>query len=276
MGLILYPPKTPIAFTVFDFPIHYYGIIMACVMLLGIFLSSFLISKKYSKHQSDTFLDFIPSVIIFSIIGARLFYVVGDIDFYFKKPIEVLLINHGGLSFWGGLIFGIASFIFFAKKNHLNLFAYFDILALVMPLCQALGRLGNYFNQEAYGLPYEGPLKLYVNLNYRLDDFLDKEFYHPTFLYESILNLLVFIILLTLFLKVKNLKEGSIFYLYLIFYSIVRIIVEYFRIDSVLSFGEVHIATIISFLVLIISLFLFSRHSFNHWFTGHLGRFFNF
>lgn len=253
--LILYPPKTPIALTLFNFPIYWYGIFMVLAIFIAIILSYFLIKKRYSKLVAETFLDFIPFVIIFSIIGARLFYILGNIDFYIHNPIEIILINHGGLSFWGGLIFGIASFNFFCKKNKLELLKLFDVLAISLPLAQSIGRWGNYFNQEAFGKPCidNAFLKLYVDLSHRAQDYLDFQYFHPTFLYEGVLNFLLFIFLITFYLKNKNLKNGTIFYLYLICYSIIRIIIENIRIDSVLNIFNIPIATLISLLILILA-----------------------
>lgn len=228
---------------------------MVSAIFTAIILSYFLIKKKCSKADSELFLDFIPSVIIFSIIGARLFYVLGNITYYSKNLVEIFLINHGGLSFWGGLFFGIISFIFFCKKNKLEFLKFFDVISVTLPLAQSIGRWGNYFNQEAYGAPTNGFLKLYIDLRHRNIDYLDVQYFHPAFLYESILNLILFIFLLILFLKGKNLKTGTIFYLYLICYSLIRILVESVRIDSVLNVLNIPVAMIISVFVLIIGLY---------------------
>lgn len=260
MSLILYPPKTSIAFTLFNFPIYFYGIIMVSAIFLGIILSYFLIKKRYSKACAELFLDFIPMVIIFSILGARLFYILGNLNYYILNPLEIIFINHGGLSFWGGLTFGTLSFLFFLKKNKLPLSGFFDSIAVTLPLSQAIGRWGNYFNQEAYGAPYDGFLKMFVDLKHRPIDYINFEYFHPAFLYESVLNLILFVFLLVLFLKKKNLKSGTIFYLYLICYSIIRIIVESIRIDSVLDVFNMPVAMVISFIVLISGIILILKN----------------
>lgn len=259
MSFIIYPPQNPIAFVIFNHPIYWYGIIITTAIFIGITFSYLLVLKKFSKKEAETFLDFFPFVIIFSIIGARLFYILGNTVFYFKNPLEIIMINHGGLSIWGGLFFGISSFIFFCKKYKTDALKIFDILALSMPLCQAIGRWGNYCNQEAYGRPSDFFIKLYVDFKYRNPELITTEYYHPAFLYESILNLLLFFLLVFIFFKFK-LKKGTIFYLYLIFYSIIRIFVESFRIDSVLYLNNFPVASVISFVVLIISLILLLKN----------------
>ncbi len=260
MNFVIFPPKSPVAFNFFDIPIYWYGIIMTASIFIGLIISYILILKKYSKNEAENFLDFIPFVIIFAIIGARIFYVFGNLDFYLNRPYEIIMINHGGLSIWGGLFFGILSFIFFSKKYKLNSLKLFDVLALTMPFCQAIGRWGNYFNQEAYGKPVNSFIKLFVDLKHRNAELLSTQFYHPAFLYESLLNLVLFFLLLIIFLKNKNLKNGTIFYLYLIFYSIIRMFVESFRIDSVLYVNNFPIASVISFVVLIIAIILLIKN----------------
>ncbi len=260
MEFIIYPIKNPVAFNLFNFPIRYYGIIMALSFFVGIFFTYFLIQKKYSKTESEIFLDFIPYNVIFAVIGARIFYVLGNFSFYSHYPKEIFLINHGGLSIWGGILFSIPLFIYFTKKYKLDTLKFLDITSITLPMCQSIGRWGNYFNQEAYGAPYNGFLKLFVDYPYRKDGYYNYSYYHPAFLYESILDLLLFILLFVLFLKCKKLNKGTIFYLYLFFYSTIRIIVENLRIDSILDFYSIPIATIISLSILIFSGFMIIKN----------------
>ena len=233
--------------------------ILAFSILVGFFVSNIIISKKYSKSDVIFFNDNMPYTVFVSIIGARLFYCIGDYKYYLKYPLEIIMINHGGLSIFGGIIFGIFFLYLLSKKNNISIYKFGDILALVMPLCQAIGRWGNFINQEAYGLPYNGFIKLFVDSKHRIEKFIDVEYYHPTFLYESMLDLLIFFVLVLLFLKTNKLRTGTIFYLYLIFYSIARIIVENLRIDSVCLIFGIHVATIISILVIFVSMILLKR-----------------
>ena len=264
--ITIYPINNPVAFFVFDFPIRWYGFILCFSIFTGIFLGNYYALKKYNKIDADIFTDSIFPVVIFSIIGARIFYVLGDFSFYFKNPIEIIMINHGGLSIFGAILFGILTLFFYLYLMKVEILKYFDIYALVMPLCQSIGRLGNYFNQEAFGLPSHGFFKLFVDDMYRPERFANVKFFHPTFLYESILNLILFLLLICIFFKFKNYKKGLVFSLYLIFYSIIRLFVENLRIDSVLNICNIPVADILSVITLLggfIILFYIKKHPVN-------------
>lgn len=264
--MILYPPQSPIALNVLGYDIRWYGIVLAFSMLVGIIFCCKVISKKYSRQDADKFLAMVPLLIIFSLIGARWFYVLGDSSFYTDYPKEILMINHGGLSIFGAIFFGMIFLFVYSAAHKINLFKYADIIALVMPLCQAIGRWGNFCNQEAYGLPSDGFIKLFVDQAHRYPGYLDISYYHPAFLYESVLNLILFFILLIVYKKLPNARQGTIFYLYLISYSSIRIVTEGFRLDSIINVANIPVATLISFVILVVSLclFLFSNKRFNN------------
>ena len=264
MDFVIYPPTSPIAFEIFNFSIRWYGIILAFSIFTGVILGYFLFLKKEGKKAAEVFLDSIFHVVVFSIIGARIFYIIGDFNFYSNHPKEMILINHGGLSIYGAIIFGILTLIIYLSLKKENIYRYLDFFALLMPLCQAIGRWGNYFNQEAFGKPSLSFLKLFVDYTQRPLAYANYEYFHPTFLYESVLNFILFLILILLFLK-KDLKNGIIFSLYLIFYSIIRIIIESIRIDSVMNISSIPIATILSIAILLFGLlnlfFIFKKTS---------------
>ncbi len=264
MEFIIYPAKTPILGHLFGFPVRFYGLIMAIVFTVGVIFSYLLIKKKYSIKESDLFSDYSPLVILVSLVGARIFYILGSFDYYINNPKEIIMLNHGGLSIFGAIFFGLAILFFLSKKMSFNYYAHLDVIAVVFPLCQAIGRFGNYFNQEAFGLPSNSFFKLYVDEIYRPEKYLDFQYFHPTFLYESIFDIIIFLILLTLFLFKNNLKKGTIACLYLILYSVVRFTIEGIRIDSVLNFSNIPIVQIICVLVFfisIISLILINKKS---------------
>lgn len=252
--LIIYPPKSPIIGTFFDYPIRYYGLIMAFTFVLGISLGYFLIKRKISKQDSELFLDYSPLVIFFSVIGARLFYIFGDLNYYLKNPLEIIMINHGGISIFGAIFMGLLSLYLLSKNKKFDFLKHLDIIAVVFPLCQAIGRFGNYFNQEAYGAPTNGFLKLYVDKYHRYENFINYDFFHPTFLYESILDLFLFFILLNVLFIKNNFKKGTIACIYLISYSTIRLFIEQIRVDSVLNIGNIPIVQLICILVLILSI----------------------
>ncbi len=254
MELIIHSPNNPIFCQIFDLTIRWYGIFLTIALFFGVLLSYFLIKKRYHEKDADAFLDVSPFLILFSIIGARFFYVVGDWEFYSKNLNEIFLINHGGISIYGGIIFGLifsVTYSFFKKINPLK---YLDIFAIALPLAQSVGRWGNFFNQEAYGKPSNCFLKLYISPENRLSQYKNIDFYHPVFLYESILDFVVFMTLLTLFLKFKNLKKGVLTCLYLIAYAIIRFFLEYIRTDSVLDCFGLHVAQVISLGFVVVSL----------------------
>ncbi len=261
MNIVLISPKTSIAFYIFNYPIKFYGLIMALSMLFAAIVGYNLIKKYFNNLKAQNFLDLIPFTILFSIIGARIFYVLGDFKFYLNNLDEIIKINHGGLSIFGGIIFGLIFLLIYSKHKKENAFYYLDIFSCVLPLAQSLGRWGNFFNQEAFGAPTNGFLKLYIDYFHRPIGYQNFEFFHPTFLYESVLDFILFIFLFW-FYKKNNKNFGLTFCLYLIFYSLIRLFVENIRIDSVLSLNSFHIASLISvilFFVGLITLFILKR-----------------
>ena len=164
MEFIIYPAKTPILGQIYGCPIRYYGVIMALAFVVGIVFAYYLFNKKLSKIEANYFLDYSPIVIFASIVGARLFYIIGALDYYLMYPKEMIMLNHGGLSIFGAIFFGLIAIFALSKKYSFNFLSHLDVIAVVFPLCQALGRWGNYFNQEAYGLPTNGVIKLFVGI----------------------------------------------------------------------------------------------------------------
>ena len=225
---------------------------MSLSMLIGLIII-FLIRNKYFKEIStDSICDLAFILIISGLICARLYYVILDWDYFSKNPFDILAIWKGGISIQGAIIGGILTGYYITKIEKLNFFRYADLFCFGLVTGQIIGRWGNFFNSEAYGLPTNLPWKLYVPCSLRPSEYLSYEYFHPTFLYESILN---FILLICLFLYLKNKngsrKNGIIFCLYLIGYSIIRLIVETIRIDSVLNIGIFHIAHIAAIIIII-------------------------
>ena len=246
MEIIIQPPSNPVAFYLFGIPVRWYGIILTFSIFLGIAFVYRLLIKKNMQNEADFFLDFVPYIVIFSIIGARLFYIIGQFEYYINNPKEIIMINHGGLSIFGAILFGILGLLLFTKKRNISFLKIADYISLAMPLCQSVGRWGNYFNQEAFGLPCDFFIKMYVSQNARPSVYQDFQYFQPTFLYEAFLDILIFIILLLFFNNKKFQKDGLMFCIYLMLYSIVRIIVEIIRIDSVLNIFGIPIAILIS------------------------------
>lgn len=228
---------------------------MMVAFFLGIVLAYFLFKKNFDQTQAMIFLDYSPYAIFVSVFGARLFYVFGEFDFYCEFPQEIIMINHGGLSLFGAIIFGLICVYVLSRIKKFPFLSHLDTLAVVFPLCQSIGRFGNYFNQEAFGYPVSNnPIMLFVDEKFRPNNTYDKEFYHPCFLYESVLDFILFLILFILFFKFKNLKSGTISCLYLIFYSVIRFFIEGLRVDSILNFGQIPVVRIICIIIFLSAL----------------------
>lgn len=231
--------------------VKFYGVFMAGAMLLGSFASYFIAKKYYKNVNLDYLLDLFPILIISGIIGARIYYVLLNADFYFSNLSEIFMINHGGISIHGAILGGLAAAIIFCKKKKINLFLYADVVSYGLILAQAIGRLGNFFNSEAFGKPTDLAWKMYVAPEFRPLRYASYEYFHPTFLYEIIWNIFVFTILFFAIRKIAKNKTGVIFFSYLIFYSIGRFLIEGIRIDSVLDIYAIPFAQIVSILLII-------------------------
>ena len=234
--------------------IYWYGIIMSLSILAGLLVVIFLAKKYFQTFTTDLICDLSFDIIILGLICARLYYVILDYRYFVKYPMEVIAIWNGGIAIQGAIIGGILSVLLYAKEHKISFLKLADLFTFGLVTGQIIGRWGNFFNSEAFGLPCNLPWKLYIPYASRPLEYKTYEYFHPTFLYESLLNVVVLIILLTMAAKLKKRKNGVIFFSYLILYSIVRIIIETIRLDSVLSFGSVHFAHIASMVFIIAGL----------------------
>ncbi len=250
-----------ILFEIGFFKIHWYGLLMVIAIFIGIF-----IAVKLAKHygfSKDNIYDLVFYLVIFSILGARIYAVLLFPSYYSQYPLEIFQVWKGGLAIHGAILGGIITLYYYTKRKKQSFWMWADILVVPLALGQAIGRWGNYFNQELFGRPTSLPWGIPIDAFYRGSAFLKYEFFHPTFLYESILNLLVFIILLSLHIyKIKKNRHperaervegshfkqqtGSIVLLYLVFYSLVRIIMEQFRIDETPEFFGIRFPILVS------------------------------
>lgn len=230
------------------FTVYWYGIIIGMGILLGWLLAS-RESKKLGLSQ-DTFSDLLLWAIPISIISARIYYVVFKWEYYSQKPGEIIAIWEGGIAIHGALIGGVITAVVFAKKKGISFWKLADIVAPSIILGQAIGRWGNFMNQEAHGT--EVTRSFLENLN--LPEFIINQmyingsYYHPTFLYESLWNIAGFALLIML--RKFQPKRGELFLSYVIWYSIGRFFVEGLRTDSLMLTDSLRIAQLIS-LVLI-------------------------
>ena len=229
----------PVAFTIFGAEIRWYGILIAIAFMVGILIACRRAPKFSIK--SDTVLDFALWLMPISIIGARLYYVIFSWDQYAGDPASILAIRSGGLAIHGGIIAGVITALIFCKVRKVNLLDLCDLVFPEVALGQAIGRWGNFFNSEAHGGPTDLPWAIEV----------DGEMVHPTFLYESIWCLLIFVFLI--WLSDRRKFKGQIVCMYGMLYSVERFLVEGLRTDS-LMIGPFKQAQVISAVIFAVSL----------------------
>ena len=226
---------SPVAFNLFGkIEIRWYGILIAAGLLVAIVLSYYI--AKYRQLKAEEIINFAPFAIIGGIIGARLLHVLVNISYYSKHPSYIFAYRQGGLAIQGAAIGGVIALIIFARVRKIEFWAFADSIVPGLAIAQAIGRWGNFFNQEAFGRPTSSRIGIYIAPENRPPDYINSEYFHPTFLYESIANFVLFGILIFmhyLFKKRPNkYPHGLIFNAYLIIYSLYRIFIEYYRIDS--------------------------------------------
>ncbi len=249
--------KSPgyIAFSFLSIDVYWYGIVMSLAILIGIITILIIKNKFYKDISNEKIFDISFILIIVGILFARLYYVILDYKYFINHPFFIPCIWNGGISIHGAILGGIIAFYFYAKKYKLDYLKYADLFSFGLVVGQIIGRWGNFFNSEAFGLPCNLPWKLYIPYNMRPLEFKNYEFFHPAFLYESILNFLILLIMLYILNKKSEDKNGVIFFTYLFLYSIVRIVIETIRLDSVLNISNFHFAHIASLIFVIFSLF---------------------
>ena len=237
----------PILVEIGPIVIRWYGLLIASAVLIGLTISQYLAQRR--KVNPDLLGDLAIWLVLGAIPAARIYYVLFQWQEYAQRPGDIIAIWKGGIAIHGAIIGGTLATIIFARLNRISVWQLLDLVAPSVILGQAIGRWGNFFNSEAYGKPTDLPWKLYIAPPYRPLDFLNTEYFHPTFLYESLWNLGVFIILLSIFfwgLKNRNrMKTGTLAGVYLIAYSLGRVWIEWLRTDS-LMLGSLKVAQVIS------------------------------
>ncbi len=238
--------------------IYWYSIFMF-VGILAATIIIFLEAKK-QKVDEDFMVNLVFKEVIFGILGARVYYVLFNLDYYMANPIEIIQIWNGGLAIHGAIIVGIIVLFIECMRNNLKVLKLMDIAAVGLIIGQCIGRWGNFFNSEAYGgittlahLQSQGIPQFVINGMY-----IDGAFRQPTFFYESIWCLFGFVALL-LIRRYKGLKIGQLTGTYFIWYGLGRFLIENMRSDS-LMLGNIKVAQLISLLFIIIGVSLFLYH----------------
>jgi len=243
----------PVLFVIGPLSIRWYGVLIVSGMLLGAFIAC--LEAKRQKINVEHFINMCLLLLVTGVLGARAYYVAFNWDYYSADLLRILAFREGGLAIHGGLIAGGLAMAISGIYYGIGAWRSLDIAAPSAVLAQSIGRWGNYFNQEAYGYavdPTKIPWAMYIDGAYR----------HPTFLYESIWNLLVFLFLLW-YRKRRNVMTGDVCLMYFILYSCGRVVIEGFRTDS-LRLGVFRIAQIVSVVAVFLSLFtMYIRHKSN-------------
>ncbi len=236
------------------FTIYWYGICIAVAFLAGQFV---VIKTANKEYKGEKLAEIIYSLAFWAllggIIGARLYYVVLNFQYYFSNPAEIIMLNHGGISIHGGILGGIVTTLVYAKKNSVDFWKFADLYALGLPIAQAIGRWGNFFNSEAFGLPTTLTWGVFIPRELRPFAYRTSEYFHPTFLYECIWDIFIFFILYFLIKKYFFQNKGVLLFSYLILYSVGRIMIEFIRIDSVLNILGLPVAIWVSLIIIAIS-----------------------
>jgi phosphatidylglycerol:prolipoprotein diacylglycerol transferase len=229
----------PLLFQLGPFSLRWYGLLIAVAVLLGLMLATRL--GRQRGIEPAMIADLLPILVLAAVIGARLYYVVFEWRQYQLNWLDALAIWRGGIAIHGALLGGSLAVILYCRWRKLAFWNLLDVLVPSVALGQAIGRWGNFFNSEAFGLPTDLPWKLTIPFANRPIQFLDQTTFHPTFLYESLWNLGVVILLLVLFqrgLKGQlTLPAGALSCVYLLTYSTGRLWIEGLRIDPLCLAG---------------------------------------
>jgi phosphatidylglycerol---prolipoprotein diacylglyceryl transferase len=254
-----------VAFELGPLTVYWYGIIIGVGILLGLMLA--INESKKVNLDPNIFTDLIIWAIPVSILFARLYYVSFEWEYYSRNPTKIIAIWEGGIAIHGALTGAMLTAILFCHKKGVSFWKIADIAAPSLILAQAIGRWGNFMNQEAHGTEVSRNFleSLYLP-DFIIDQmFINGSYFHPTFLYESLWNVMGFIFLIIIRKWVKGLKQGEIFLLYLAWYSVGRFFIEGLRTDSLMLTDNIRIAQVLSLVLvgLSLSLIFYRRKKYN-------------
>ena len=218
--------------------LHYYGLIIMLGVVAAVWLASRLGRRR--GYRDDTYWDMVPWMLIPGILGARLWHVLMPsvssgltFGWYLEHPLEIPAVWKGGLGIPGGVLGGCFGIWLFCRRRKIPYPDFMNTIAPALPLGQAIGRWGNFVNQELYGQPTDLPWAITIDPAYRAPEYADIAKYHPLFLYESLFNLLLAFFLWKLDRSEKiRLRSGSLFLIYLIAYPTARFLLEFLRLDT--------------------------------------------
>ncbi|EAA0122106.1 prolipoprotein diacylglyceryl transferase [Listeria monocytogenes] len=244
-------PLDPVAIQIGSISVKWYGVIIASAVVIALLLALSEANKR--KMDKEIIVDLLIWAIPISIISARIYYVIFEWDFYKNNLGEIVKIWHGGIAIYGALIGGVLTAIIFSRIKKISFWQLADVVAPSLIIAQAIGRWGNFMNQEAHGA--ETTRSFLESLH--LPDFIinqmyiDGAYYQPTFLYESLWNVLGFIVLLII--RRTKIRRGELFLGYVIWYSFGRFFIEGMRTDS-LMWGDFRVSQVLSLLLIVLSI----------------------
>lgn len=246
----------PIFLHVGSIYIYWYSVILLIAFIIGFIIFLKLGTKEGIKK--DFIYDYACYLIPICLIGARIYYVIFNFDYYVYDLIGIFRVWEGGLAIHGGIIAGTIFTYYYAKKNNIKILKILDILVISLIIGQIMGRWGNFFNSEAYGPKTTFEFLTSIHLpNFIIEGMnINGTYYHPTFLYESIWNLIGLIFIIIIYKKSKQYGNTTSFYL--IWYGIGRFLIESLRQDS-LMLGNLKIAQLVSILMILIGIFIFLK-----------------
>ena len=218
-----------VAFSIGPIDIRWYGILMVAGIIAAMLLAR--VEAKRRGENPDHIFTAMLLVVPLGFIGARAYHVIDQWSYYSQYPSEI--IGGAGLGIFGAVIGGAIGGLIYTRWRKLSTLRWFDICAPGLILAQAIGRWGNYFNQEVYGKPTDLPWAIFIDPGNRVAGYASFEHYHPLFFYESMLNLIGCIMLLIVGRRYKErLLDGEICLIYIIYYSTIRFSLEWLRIDN--------------------------------------------
>lgn len=251
------------------FTIHFYGIII----MLGVLAATYLAQHEANRRGEDggPVWDLLIWVLVAGIIGARIWHILTPMPdlvakgvtplYYLTHPLDAIAVWNGGLGIPGAVIGGVLALFIFARRHHLSFPLWLDLLAPSLALGQAIGRWGNFFNQELYGAPTNLPWHIYIDPQHRYPGYETIAYYHPLFLYESLWNFMNMALLLWLSRRFqKRLRTGDLFLIYLIVYPIGRFLLEFLRIDASQVAGINANQTVMGVVAVVSIIVLIARH----------------
>jgi phosphatidylglycerol:prolipoprotein diacylglycerol transferase len=235
----------PVALQVGPLTLRWYGILMAAAMAIGLWVAHR--DARRRGVDPDDLLKAAELALLGGLVGARLYYVAFNLDYYAAAPGRILAVWEGGLAIHGGVLGGLLVGGGYAWWRRLPVLTYLDIAAPSLALGQAIGRWGNFFNEEAFGTPTALPWKLFISSAHRPPEYAEAEFFHPAFLYESLWDMAVFLLLVGVFRRRLEPAPPALFLAYLGLYSIGRFATEAVRTDA-LMLGPIRVAQLVSIL----------------------------